>query len=214
MAQTHTQRRRRNRYVFAGLVGLVLAMNGFAYATIPAYQAFCQKFGFAGTPIVEVNGPESEEILLNRSITVRFNSDIEPDLNWRFKPIQRSVDLHVGETGLAFYEAQNLSDRPVTGTATFNVTPLKAAPYFVKIECFCFTEQTLSSGEIAEMPVTFYVDPAITEDRNLDDVTTITLSYTFFRDMDAEIEREAAALDARDTTQVIWTLLKAVYFLV
>lgn len=204
MAQTRTQRRRRNAYVFGGLFALVLAMNGFAYAMVPAYRAFCQQFGFAGTPIVEANGPESDVILKDRTITVRFNSDIATDLDWRFKPVQRSIDLNPGETGLAFYEAVNQAERDVSGTATFNVTPLKAAPYFVKIECFCFTEQTLSPGQVAQMPVTFYVDPAIAEDQNLDDVTTITLSYTFFRDLDAMTEREAAALDDEEakTTQV------------
>lgn len=194
--------RRRNRYVLAGMVGVVLAMNGFAYAMVPAYRAFCQQFGFAGTPLVAEVAPESDEILLDRRITVRFNSDIEPALNWRFKPVQRSMDLQVGDTGLAFYEAVNMADRPISGTATFNVTPLKAAPYFVKIECFCFTEQTLSPGETVDMPVTFFVDPAIAEDKNLDDVTTITLSYTFFRDLEAEAEHKAAALDVRETPQV------------
>ena len=194
--------RRRNRYVLAGMVGVVLAMNGFAYAMVPAYRAFCQQFGFAGTPLVAEVAPESDEILLDRRIIVRFNSDIEPALNWRFKPVQRSMDLQVGDTGLAFYEAVNMADRPISGTATFNVTPLKAAPYFVKIECFCFTEQTLSPGETVDMPVTFFVDPAIAEDKNLDDVTTITLSYTFFRDLEAEAEHKAAALDVRETPQV------------
>lgn len=198
MALTRSQRRRRNTYVFGGLFALVLAMNGFAYAMVPAYRAFCQQFGFAGTPIVEANGPESDLVLSDRIITVRFNSDIAPDLAWRFKPVQRSIELNPGETGLAFYEAVNQAGRDVSGTATFNVTPLKAAPYFVKIECFCFTEQTLSPGQVAQMPVTFYVDPAIAEDQNLDDVTTITLSYTFFRDMDAMTEREAAALDVEE----------------
>ena len=194
--------RRRNRYVLAGLVGTVLAMNGFAYAMVPAYRAFCQQFGFAGTPLVAEKAPESEEILPDRRITVRFNSDIEPALNWRFKPVQRSMELQVGDTGLAFYEAVNMADHPISGTATFNVTPLKAAPYFVKIECFCFTEQTLSPGETVDMPVTFFVDPAIAEDKNLDNVTTITLSYTFFRDHEAEAEHKAAALDVRETPQV------------
>lgn len=199
---TRETRRRRNRYVFAGLVGLVVMMNGFAYATVPAYRAFCQQFGFAGTPLVEASGPESDEILPDRAVTVRFNSDIDPALDWRFKPVQRSMDLQVGETGLAFFEASNRADQSITGTATFNVTPLKAAPYFVKIECFCFTEQTLSAGETAQMPVTFFVDPAIAEDKNLDDLTTITLSYTFFRDQDAEAELKAAAIETRDTTQL------------
>lgn len=202
MTDTRTRRRRRNRYVFAGLFAMVIGMNGFAYATVPAYRAFCQKFGFAGIPLVEASAPQTEEILVDRPITVRFNSDIEPALDWRFKPVQRTVDLNVGETGLAFFEASNRHDSSVTGTATFNVTPLKAAPYFVKIQCFCFTEQTLSPGEVAQMPVTFFVDPAIAEDPNLDDVTTITLSYTFFRDHEADAERESAAVRDHDETRV------------
>lgn len=200
--ETRVRRGRRNLYVFAGLIAMVIVMNGFAYATVPAYRAFCQSFGFAGIPIVESSAPEADAVLADRTVTVRFNSDIEPALDWRFKPVQRSVDLHVGETGLAFYEASNRDSTPVTGTATFNVTPLKAAPYFVKIDCFCFTEQTLSPGETTQMPVTFFVDPAIAEDQNLDDVTEITLSYTFFRDRDAEADRKAAALRADEPTNV------------
>ena len=202
MAQTRAQRQKRNRYIFAGLIGMVVMMNGFAYATVPAYRAFCQKFGFAGTPRVEASAPATENILIERLITIRFNSDIDTSLNWRFKPVQRSIDLHVGETGLAFFEAKNRHETEITGTATFNVTPLKAAPYFVKIQCFCFTEQTLESGETAQMPVTFYVDPEIAEDKNLDDVKTITLSYTFFRDQDADAEREAAAVVTEEKTRV------------
>jgi cytochrome c oxidase assembly protein subunit 11 len=202
MAENRTRRSRRNRYVFGGLFVMVIGMNGFAYATVPAYRAFCQKFGFAGIPIVQASAPQTEKILIDRPITVRFNSDIEPALDWRFKPVQRTIDLHVGETGLAFFEASNRHEESVTGTATFNVTPLKAAPYFVKIQCFCFTEQTLSAGETTQMPVTFFVDPAIAEDQNLDDVTEITLSYTFFRDYDADAERKAAALQTTEKTQV------------
>jgi cytochrome c oxidase assembly protein subunit 11 len=181
---------------------MVVMMNGFAYATVPAYRAFCQKFGFAGTPRVEASAPATENILVERLITIRFNSDIDTSLNWRFKPVQRSIDLHVGETGLAFFEAKNRHETEITGTATFNVTPLKAAPYFVKIQCFCFTEQTLEPGETAQMPVTFYVDPEIAEDKNLDDVKTITLSYTFFRDQDADAAREAAAVVTEEKTRV------------
>ncbi len=188
------QRRRRNRYVFAGLTVMVLAMNGFAYATVPAYRAFCQQFGFAGTPLVEAFAPTADEVVTDRQVTVRFNSDIAPSLDWRFKPVQRAVTLNVGATGLAYYEARNRQATPVTGTATFNVTPLKAAPYFVKVECFCFTEQTLAAGESANMPVTFFVDPDIVNDRNLDDVETITLSYTFFPSKAAEAPREAAQM--------------------
>lgn len=185
---------RRNKFVFAGLVALVLGMNGFAYATVPAYRAFCQQFGFAGTPLVALTAPGDDEVLADREITVRFNSDIEPALDWRFKPVQRSITLNVGATGLAFFEAGNRHAEAVTGTATFNVTPLKAAPYFVKIECFCFTEQTLEPGETAQMPVTFFVDPDIALDKNLDDVGTITLSYTFFRNEEADATRKSAQL--------------------
>jgi cytochrome c oxidase assembly protein subunit 11 len=196
-----TRRRKRNRYVFAGLIGVIIAMNGFAYATVPAYRAFCQKFGFAGAPLVEASAPEADAVI-ERPVTVRFNSDIEPALDWRFKPVQRSVSIKVGESGLAFFEATNRHSEAVTGTATFNVTPLKAAPYFVKIECFCFTEQTLEPGETVQMPVTFFVDPAIAEDPNLDDVRTVTLSYTFFRDREADAERKAAALADGGETSV------------
>jgi cytochrome c oxidase assembly protein subunit 11 len=186
--------RGRNKFFFVGLVALVLGMNGVAYATVPAYRAFCQQFGFAGTPLVALTAPGDDEVLADREITVRFNSDIEPALDWRFKPVQRSITLNVGATGLAFFEVGNRHPEAVTGTATFNVTPLKAAPYFVKIECFCFTEQTLEPGETAQMPVTFFVDPDIALDKNLDDVGTITLSYTFFRNEEADAARKTAQL--------------------
>ena len=185
--------RRRNRYVFAGLFALVLSMNGLAYATVPAYRAFCQNFGFAGTPLRADEQLDPVRII-DREVTVRFNSDTDPELPWRFRPVQREVTLRVGETGLAFFEATNHGERPIAGTATFNVVPLKAGPYFVKVECFCFTEQTLQPGETVEMPVTFYVDPEIANDGNLDEVATITLSYTFFRDADADAEDRTAAL--------------------
>jgi cytochrome c oxidase assembly protein subunit 11 len=119
-------------------------------------------------------------------MAIRFNTSIAPNLPWRFKPKQRAVEVQVGEPTLAHYEAENLSDGFTAGTATFNVTPAKAGVYFNKVACFCFTEQTLAAGERADMPVRFFVDPAIAEDPALDDVDTITLSYTFFPDPDAE----------------------------
>jgi len=201
MLDTPNERRRRNRYIFAGLIGMVVAMNGLAFAMVPAYRAFCQQFGFAGTPLVKETLPEASAAV-DRPITVRFDSNIDPSLHWRFKPLQRSVELKVGESGLAFFEAENHEDRPVTGTATFNVTPLKAAPYFVKIECFCFTEQTLDPGQSVQIPVTFFVDPDFAEDRHMEDVTTITLSYTFFHDQDADVAPEAAAVQTITNTQV------------
>lgn len=167
------------KYWAVGLFGVIVAMNGLAYATVPAYRAFCQQFGFAGIPLVDNEAPAAGDVI-DRRITVRFNADVGRSLDWRFKPAQTAISLQVGETGIAFYEAINRHDRPVTGSAVFNVTPLKAAPYFVKIACFCFEEQTLEPGQAVDMPVTFFVDPAIAEDRGVDDVQTITLSYTFF----------------------------------
>ena len=128
----------------------------------------------------------SADRTLERQITVRFDATVSQGLPWAFKPEQPSQTLHIGETGLAFYEAENFTDKPITGRATFNVSPAKAGIYFKKIECFCFTEQTLQPGEKVSMPVTYFVDPELAENENLDEVQTITLSYTFFRWDDEE----------------------------
>ncbi|MEQ9638487.1 MAG: cytochrome c oxidase assembly protein [Alphaproteobacteria bacterium] len=170
--------RLRNRVVALGGVAVVAGMLGLSYAAVPLYQLFCQVTGYGGTPQQADVAPDQ---VLDRTITVRFNADTMPELPWRFRPAQRQVTLKVGEQGLAFYVAENLSKRPVTGQAAFNVTPEKAGRYFTKVECFCFTEQTLAAGQQVDMPVSFYVDPAIADDRDLDEVKTITLSYTFFR---------------------------------
>ncbi len=175
---------RRNRLTASIAAGVVVAMVGMAYAAVPLYRLFCQVTGYGGTP--KIAAQASAEIG-ERIIRVRFNADTARGMPWRFRPLQREVSLRVGEPGLAFYEAENRADRAVTGQATFNVTPLKAGAYFSKVDCFCFTEQRLAPGESAEMPVSFFVDPAISEDRSLDDVKVITLSYTFFR-----LEDEAA----------------------
>jgi cytochrome c oxidase assembly protein subunit 11 len=156
-------------------------MVGLAFAAVPLYRLFCQVTGFGGTTQVAETAPA---VAGERVIKVRFNADVQRDLPWRFQPEQREVSLRVGEPGLAFYRAENLSERAVTGAATFNVTPLKAGQYFTKVQCFCFDEQKLAPGETARLGVSFFVDPAILADRNLDEVTTITLSYTFFRSLD------------------------------
>ena len=166
-------------------VSVVVAMIGLSYASVPLYELFCRVTGFGGTTQVAEAMPEE---VGERMITVRFNADISPDLPWAFQPIEREMQMRVGEAGLAFYRATNQAAGTNAGTATFNVTPLKAGQYFNKVACFCFTEQQLSSGESMDMAVSFFVDPAIEEDRNLDDVKTITLSYTFFPDLDAMIE--------------------------
>ena len=168
---------RRNATTAIVLLGVVGGMAGLAYASVPLYRLFCQVTGFGGTTQVADRPPDR---VLDRMITVRFNADVSASLAWRFRPARQSIDVRLGEQALAFYTARNVSDAPATGTATYNVTPAKAGPYFTKIACFCFDEQTLGPGQSADMPVTFFVDPDLADDRNLDDVTTITLSYTFF----------------------------------
>ena len=160
------------------LVSVVAGMVGLAYASVPLYRVFCQVTGFAGTPRTEnVALPAT---VSEGTITVRFDANVNSALPWRFRPAQKEITLRLGESGLAHYTAENLSDAPLVGTATFNVTPHKAAQYFAKVQCFCFTEQRLEPGQEASLPVSFYVDPAILEDPNARDVGTVTLSYTFF----------------------------------
>ncbi len=144
---------------------------------MPLYDLFCRVTGYGGTPGV---AEAPSEVVAERAIVVRFDASTSPALPWRFWPVQEPVTIKIGETALAFYRAESLADAPTVGTATFNVTPQKAAKYFNKIDCFCFTEQRLNAGEAAEMPVSFFVDAAFVEDRYMDDVNTITLSYTFF----------------------------------
>lgn len=175
------------------VTGVVAGMVAMSFAAVPAYRAFCQVTGWGGTTQRAETGAES---VLERQVVVRFDAAVSDGLSWRFKPEQISQTLQIGETGLAFYETENLSGRPVTGRATFNVSPAKAGIYFKKIECFCFTEQTLQPGERVDMPVTYFVDPKLADDRNLDDVQTITLAYTFFPWDDEETSgggRESAA---------------------
>jgi cytochrome c oxidase assembly protein subunit 11 len=182
----------RNAKISVALTLVVGAMVGLTFASVPLYRMFCQVTGYGGTTQVATAVPEA---VSDRRITVRFNADVNPKLPWKFQPIDHAITLRVGESGLAFFRAENLSDRPVTGTATFNVTPLKAGQYFDKTQCFCFDEQRLEAGESAEMGVSFFVDPAILDDRNLDDVSTITLSYTFFKSLDQEDEAEKTVSD-------------------
>jgi cytochrome c oxidase assembly protein subunit 11 len=169
---------------------------GMSFAAVPLYDWFCRVTGFGGTPQIGL----ASETVLDREITVRFDASTNPALDWRFSPAQREVVLRVGETGLGFYRAQSEAGVATKGTSTFNVTPLKAGQYFVKIECFCFTEQLLQPGEAIDMPVTFFVDPAIAEDEHMDDVKTITLSYTFFPlEDDDDGEARTASLDGSVT---------------
>lgn len=160
------------------LVVVPLAMGALAYfGAVPLYRLFCQVTGYGGTTQVAEQAPA---VVADRVITVRFNADVGKGLPWKFEPLQREVKVHPGETGLAFFRAENLSEEPILGSAAFNVTPQKSGIYFNKIECFCFTEQFLEPGESEKFGVTFFLDPAIVDDGNMRDLHTITLSYTFF----------------------------------
>ena len=180
---------RNNRRLLASLVMVTVGMGCLAFASAPLYRIFCQVTGFGGTTQRAAVAPER---IAQRVITVRFDATVA-DVPWQFEPVQRTLDVRVGEAALAAYRAHNRSSRPVTGTATFNVTPVKAGQYFDKIACFCFSEQTLAGGESVDMPVSFFIDPALLDDRNLDDVNTITLSYTFFRAKNQAVDRVATA---------------------
>jgi cytochrome c oxidase assembly protein subunit 11 len=171
-----------NRKVALTMAGLAVIMVGAAFASVPLYRLFCQVTGYGGTT---QRAERASTEMGTRKITVRFNAEVAGrDLPWDFQPLEREVTLRVGEDHLTFFKARNISNEPTVGVATFNVTPFKAGPYFQKVACFCFDEQTLAAGESTEMGVSFFVDPAIARDPNLTEVTTITLSYSFFRAKD------------------------------
>jgi cytochrome c oxidase assembly protein subunit 11 len=173
---------RANRRVAFAVGGVVVGMVALAFASAPLYRLFCQVTGYGGTTQRAVSAPSE---IGTRIVTIRFNADVaSQDLSWEFRPVQSELRTVVGEEHLAFYRAHNVGTVASVGVATFNVTPHKAGPYFQKIACFCFTDQELKPGESMDMPVSFFVDPAIEKDPNLRDVTTITLSYTFFRAKD------------------------------
>ncbi len=168
----------RNALTVAVLLIMVGGMGLLTAYSAELYSLFCRVTGYGGTTQI-ADAPAAR--VIDRFITVRFNADVNSALPWRFEPAQGPVRVRIGEPTLAFYKARSLANEPITGTATFNVTPAKAGAYFAKTECFCFTEQTLKAGAGATLPVSFFIDPALVVDRGLDDVTTITLSYTFFR---------------------------------
>ena len=159
------------------LVLIVGGMTGLSFAAVPLYDLFCRVTGYGGT--TQVAEAESTEVL-DRQITIRFDANISPKLDWDFKPAQTSMKVNIGESALAVYEAHNPTDMPLAGTATYNVTPAIAGYYFSKVQCFCFTEQTLEPGRRMDMPVSFLVDPAIMDDPEARNIEEITLSYTFF----------------------------------
>lgn len=172
----------------AGIVAATVAgMTGLAFAAVPLYDAFCKLTGYGGTTQEATSAPDQ---ILERRIEVRFDANISPGLPIEFAPKQNSESLRIGETGLAFYRVRNLSDQPVTARATYNVTPHIAGQYFAKLECFCFQDRVLAPGEEAELPVVFFVDPELVSDPDTAELNTLTLSYTFFRSVDAPAGEE------------------------
>jgi cytochrome c oxidase assembly protein subunit 11 len=183
-------RRRRNSITVLALLGIIGVMVGLDIASVPLYRLFCAVTGYNGTTQRAAEAPATE--VKDRLVTVRFDANISPDLGWEFRG-PAPVQLHPGEERTVAYRATNKSSEPLTGTATYNVTPAKAGLYFAKIQCFCFTRQHLDPGESKELTVTFFVDPDIATDPNTRDVDTITLSYTMFRAEQQSSERKDAA---------------------
>lgn len=174
-------------------VSVVIFMGAMAWASVPFYDWFCRVTGFGGITQVAESGSDT---VLRETVKVRFDASLERNMPWEFKPAQREMEIQIGATGLAFYEAYNPTDRPVAGTASYNVTPYEAGSFFSKIDCFCFEEQILMPGERVQMPVTFFVDPEIVDDRDAKYTKVITLSYTFY-EKDIPLEQEKASLNPR-----------------
>ena len=175
---TRSQRRRRNNATVLFLVSVIAGMVGLTFASVPLYRLFCQATGLGGTTQRAATAPAEAAAAV---LTIRFDAETNPDLGWEFRPLQSTVTVHPGEERQIFYRAVNKTASPVTGSATYNVTPAKAGIYFDKLQCFCFNEQFLEPGESRDMGVVFFVDPDILTDPNTSDVRTITLSYTMFR---------------------------------
>jgi cytochrome c oxidase assembly protein subunit 11 len=169
---------RRHSVVALSLAALVAGMVGLSFASVPLYRLFCQATGYGGVPQRAEKAPGA---VLDRTVLIRFDGNVDGGLPWTFAPVERTMKVKIGETALAFFKATNHATVPLTGQAVFNVAPELAGRYFTKIECFCFTQQTLQPGQSVEMPVTFFVDPKIVEDEDTRDMSEITLSYTFYR---------------------------------
>ena len=182
-------RQKRNKKTILSLLTLVLFMGMASFASVPLYDWFCRVTGYGGTPSVSAkNNPG----VLEESIKIRFDASLQKDMPWNFKPLQYEVEINIGASGLAFYEAFNPTDRPIAGQASFNVVPFSAGQYFTKIDCFCFVEQVLQPGEKVTMPVSFYIDPEIVNDREAKFVKSVTLSYTFYEiDLPSEVLKTA-----------------------
>lgn len=194
-----------NRVVAYYLAALATFIFGLSYASVPLYKVFCQMTGFGGTT---QKSDEKKAALIKpvsggKVIRVLFSGNVHSELNWKFTPTQREVKVVPGETALAFYTVSNPSDRAITGVATYNVHPPKAGLYFSKIQCFCFEEQRLGAKEEIDMPVFFYIDPEFVKDASMDNVNTITLSYTFFKTGEEEPEPVATPAGSEKSKTVV-----------
>ena len=185
-----TEPKRRHSILALSLVGLVAGMVGLSFASVPLYRVFCQVTGYGGVPQRAEKAPGE---VLDRTVTIRFDGNVDRSLPWTFAPVQQTMDVKIGETALAFFKASNNSSVPVSGRAIFNVSPELAGRYFTKIECFCFKQQTLAAGQTVDMPVTFFVDPKFVDDEDTKDISEITLSYTFYRSDEPNPPAAAAA---------------------
>lgn len=178
------------------LVTFASFMVALSFAFVPLYNLFCSVTGFGGTPAISADG---SDVILDRTIKIRFDGSLERGMPWEFRPVVREMEIRIGETGLAFFEAYNPTDHVIAGSASYNVFPYEAGGYFTKIDCFCFTMQVLQPGERAQLPVTFYVDPEIVDDESAKNLKSITLSYTFHV---AELPEEDVALVTEQAQQV------------
>ena len=184
----HKILQKQNRLILSSLLVVFIIMLSLSYASVPLYDLFCRVTGFGGTTQVAEKSPEAN--FFDNNINIRFDSNVSPDLNWSFSPEMKVLSLVIGKESRIIYQAKNLGDMPVVGTATFNVTPSKAGKYFMKMDCFCFEEQLLMPGESIAMPVTFFIAPEILSDENANEINEITLSYTFMRSMDQNKAKE------------------------
>ena len=184
-APDHDQLVRKNARTGLTVLGIVVMMVGVSFAAVPLYDLFCRVTGFGGTTQTSAALPDR---IVDRVVTVRFDANTGRNMPWDFKPEMREIQVRLGEKGITSYNAHNRLSKTTTGTALYNVTPAKAGIYFNKIQCFCFAEQALAPGESMDMPVLFYVDPAMADDPDMADVTTITLSYTFYEASSKELE--------------------------
>ncbi|KAK9238434.1 cytochrome c oxidase assembly protein CtaG/Cox11-domain-containing protein [Lipomyces kononenkoae] len=185
LQREHERRKQlKNRTSGYYALSLLIGTLALSYASVPFYRLLCQKTGWAGTPIAETGKITADRLIpveSNRKITIRFESDVSRSLPWKFEPLQRQVTVTPGETALAFYKATNLSNQDIIGVATYNVTPDQVAPYFSKIQCFCFEQQQLRAGEQVDMPIFFFIDPEFDTDPQMKHIREVVLNYTFFK---------------------------------